>query len=361
MASWVRLRSAQSAEIGEQVLERRIAQPARVEDRHQRLCAARKLTELSFLERAQRAIDRHDLERERVLTLHDAFDAIAAATQRDGAEAQRDDRARIADRRRQRLPRTRGADRREVRAQRAALPTHLVATGAVVDEQRAAAIGIARRLEPRHHTDAAQMRDDGPDLVVGRGARRHAAARHTPADDIEGALVALAARPAPREIGAEPALGVGAVAVGTPRREQLRARTDGHLVALERIALLRVRDRVKAGKNQHRRRCVLHALALSSSAMSSALSTSSSAPMSSVICATDVALAIGAAMAGFAMTHASATCAHVAPCRAATASSAASTALPLPSRCFTAPPPRTLFVLSEAVRYLPVKKPLASG
>ncbi len=47
--------------------------------------------------------------------------------------------------------------------------------------------------------------------------------------------------------------------------------------------------------------------------MSAAVSVSSSAPMSSVICATDVALAIGAAIAGFAMTHASATCAQVAP------------------------------------------------
>ena len=66
--------------------------------------------------------------------------------------------------------------------------------------------------------------------------------------------------------------------------------------------------------------------------MSPGVSTSAIAPSSSVIWATLVALAIGAVMPGRAISQASATCAGVASCRRATASSAASTVSPRASR-----------------------------
>src|SRR5579863_321289 len=105
----------------------------------------------------------------------------------------------------------------------------------------------------------------------------------------------------------------------------------------------------------------VQALALSSSAMSAALSFSSTAFTMSCNCSKLVALAIGAVTLGRAISHASATCAGVALCRAPTSSSALSTAWPRSLRYFFTPPPRGLLPRSASDRYLPVRNPAANA
>ena len=88
---------------------------------------------------------------------------------------------------------------------------------------------------------------------------------------------------------------------------------------------------------------------------------SSTAFRMSCNCSRLVALAIGAVTLGRAISQASATCAGVALCRAATSSSAFSTPRPRSLRYFFTPPPRGLLPRSASERYLPVRNPAASA
>src|SRR5688572_32348011 len=112
--------------------------------------------------RIELAGDRHDLQRERVLAFHDAFDELTAGAKLRGTKPERDGGARLTQRDGERLARARRADGREIGSERAALPAHLMATGACLAEQRTAAARVTRSLERGHHADAAQMRDDRP-------------------------------------------------------------------------------------------------------------------------------------------------------------------------------------------------------
>src|SRR6185312_5852935 len=110
------------------------------------------------------------------------------------------------------------------------------------------------------------------------------------------------------------------------------------------------------------RHALIAALARSSAATSSAPRSNCIAPSSSCSCGTLVALAIGAVTDGRAISQASATCAGVALCVAAMSSSTASTARPCGLRKrFAAPPRALLLARSAALRYLPLRKPLASA
>src|SRR5436309_11647922 len=102
------------------------------------------------------------------------------------------------------------------------------------------------------------------------------------------------------------------------------------------------------------------ALAASSRATSSWLSSSRTAPRSSSSWGRLVALAIGAVSSGLARSQASATCATLALCADATASRAASTRNPLSSRYLVAPAPLGLLPASFFERYFPVRNLLAS-
>ena len=145
----------------------------------------------------------HDLQRERVLALQDAFERLAAPhAQRDRAEAVRNHRVRLADRLHQRFARASERDTRQVGTDAAGARARAVTVGAALGEQRAAERRVAGGHERRHGADVAQVRDDGPELGVGRHARRHDASRDAAPDRAEHALVGRAAGPERREVRA---------------------------------------------------------------------------------------------------------------------------------------------------------------
>src|SRR5207237_10090939 len=111
-----------------------------------------------------------------------------------------------------------GRDPRQGRAEVSAAALDLMTTAAGRPEDALAIRGVARPTATLSGgAQTAEKRDDRADLVVGRLAGRHDAARHARANRREHAIISRATdvgRPQPGQIRAALPFRVGAVALG---------------------------------------------------------------------------------------------------------------------------------------------------